>query len=131
MIFIASPYTVPHGTPEERKKIREARYQAALEHAGSLATQEIQCYSPIVHWHEVAKTFSLPKENEFWKKFNRKQLLMSRKVHVLTLPGWRSSEGVAWERKEAAKNNIPVETVDPSLGTVQRQTHLLNDAKPS
>lgn len=131
MIFIASPYSVSIGTPEERKRIREARYRSAIQACGKLAVQEKNCYSPIVHWHEVAKTFSLEKGNEFWKQFNRKPLLVSHELKVLTLPGWQASKGIEWELEVAYENDIPVEKMHPPTGTIQRQTALLTNAKQS
>lgn len=128
MIYIASPYSFSEGTPEENEKVREARYRAALEYCGRLMTEGVPCYSAIVHWHEVAKTFSLPKDAEFYERTNRHHLLTSTRVHLLTLPGWEQSTGVAKERRMAADNHIPVETIDPSPATIQEHTRLIQNA---
>lgn len=131
MIFVASPYSVEHGTPEEKKEIREARYYSARKHCGNLASREIPCYSPIVHWHEVAKTYSLEKGAAFWKRFNLPHLLSSHKLQILTLPGWESSEGIQWEYNMATKHGIPTQETNPSTAEIQRQTRLLENARPS
>lgn len=54
-------------------------------------------HSPIVEHHELAWTYMLPTEADFWERQNRRVLEACDFLFVLTLPGWEDSKGLAQE----------------------------------
>jgi len=105
-IYLASPYT--HDDPA----IMEERYLAVCLKASQLA-KEYHVYSPIIHWHPVAKLHGLPRDWEFWKKMNRADIEMRDEVHVLKLEGWSISIGIGSEILIAKEFNKPYKFIIP------------------
>lgn len=105
MIYLASPYT--HSDP----LVQERRYLACIQAMRFLLNEypDQAMYSPIVHWHEVAKILSLPKDAKFWEIQDFGMILKATRLVVLRIDGWSTSKGVAAEIEFAEKNNIPVE----------------------
>lgn len=65
-------------------------------------------YSPIVHWHNVAKTFNLPTDAQFWHEQNTLQLSKSD-IMVISIDGpYNSSCGVQYEIGYAASKDIQI-----------------------
>jgi hypothetical protein len=96
MIYLAQPYT---NSPDES-------YLAALRYvAGALP---VVIFSPIIHYHEVARTSDLPVDFRFWSQINHHFLARSSALRVLTLPGWDTSRGVRQEIEWARELNLPV-----------------------
>jgi len=102
MIYLASPYT--HDDPS----IREARYLKAAAETVRLAGLRHVVYSPIVHWHEVAKRHFLPHDASFWEHQNRSMLELATTLYILTLDGWKESLGVTQETLWAKQLHIPI-----------------------
>lgn len=102
MIYLASPYS--HPDPE----IREARYLKTVAETARLASLRHVVYSPIVHWHVVAKYHTLPYEASFWEHQNRSMLKLATTLYILTLDGWEESTGVTQELIWAKQLSIPV-----------------------
>lgn len=94
-IYLASPYTDPSNN------IMHQRYLAACKACGHLAGQNEIVYSPIVHWHNVAQMYQLPKDFEFWKTQDHSMIKLCSKVVVLCIDGWKDSKGVQSEIKFA------------------------------
>jgi len=107
MIYLASPYTHPD------LAVMEDRFDKMCRVAGAYMKQGIIVYSPIVHCHPIAVRVDLPRDWEFWKKFDTETVLASKMVHVIKLPGWETSKGIAAEVKIAQDAGIPVLYVDP------------------
>ena len=106
MIYLASPYSDPDPF------IREQRYlSAAKVLVERYLSQMIWAYSPIVHCHELAKIWTLPREFQFWKDYNQHMLILSTELHVLRLAGWQESAGIAHEIDVADKAEIPVKYI--------------------
>ena len=104
-VYLASPYTDPDPL------VREMRFSDALRHvACSTMAGEIM-YSPIVHFHECALVYTMPKDFEFWQKINFAMLSRAAELHVLQLPGWENSKGVAAEIAYAKAHGIPIRYV--------------------
>lgn len=102
MIYLASPYT--HADPA----VMEQRYEDVLEVVASLAASSLVVYSPIVHFHEVAKKYNLPRDYAFWQIQNIGMLKKADYVMVLRLEGWETSVGICGELEQANALHIPV-----------------------
>ncbi len=87
MIYLASPYS--HDDPY----IMESRFHAAAKKASELMKNGEIVFSPIVHAHPIAQ-YGLPKEWEFWQKFDEFFLSLASEIYVLMLDGWQESTGV-------------------------------------
>lgn len=94
-VYIASPYT--HKDP----LVRETRYLKVMEVLVAFGRCDIMAYSPIVHWHEVAKTFGLAPDEAWLYKHGLVMLRQSSSISVLMLEGWAKSTGVKLEIAEA------------------------------
>jgi hypothetical protein len=102
MIYVASPYT-----HRDRQRM-EVRYHAACDFTARLLNDKMWCYSPIVHCHELAKQFDLPRDFEFWKEYNIAMLNVCNKLFILGIDGWKESTGVTAELECARSLKIPV-----------------------
>lgn len=55
-------------------------------------------YSPIIHWHDSCKLYTLPSDAESWRRQNyTMQRAANGGLIILTLPGWKESKGVRTE----------------------------------
>lgn len=100
--YLASPYT--HASPLER----EHRYLAAAHALRQFLEAKIWIYSPIVHCHELAKVYIMPKEASFWKEYNFAMIRAGRRLRILRLPGWDNSVGVKEEIAYAIQLGKPL-----------------------
>lgn len=100
-IYLASPYTDPD------TGIMEARFKAAMEATADLLAESQWVYSPIVHCHELAKQYKLPRDFSFWRAYNFAMLAKASQLLVFQLPGWELSKGVAAEIDLARQLSIP------------------------
>lgn len=87
-VYLASPYSNPDPI------IREARYIATAEVLMTMLKNGIWTFSPIVHCHELSKTWQMPSDAEFWKAYDRAMIDAAASVSVLMLRGWEQSLGV-------------------------------------
>lgn len=101
-LYLASPYS--HENPE----VMKLRYLSAMDATAYLLKQNVAVYSPIVHCHEIANVHELPKDFEFWMKYNYRMLSPARKLLVLTIDGWEKSTGVRAEITYALTHCKPV-----------------------
>jgi hypothetical protein len=90
-IYVASPYS--HPDPD----IREKRFLAVRSYVGKMLKDGVPVFSPIVHCHQIALDFGLPTDASFWRNYAAAMLRNASYLHVLTLPGWEESIGVAYE----------------------------------
>ena len=109
-IYLASPYSHPDPI------VREARYLAAMREVAGCLRENITIYSPIVHYHELAKITDLPKEVEFWETYNYIMLRAAEMLWVLMLDGWEKSKGIEKEMAKAREFKIPVIQLNPKKG---------------
>ena len=89
MIYLASPYS--SGIAD----LMEHRYELAMRAVAGLFHQGIVVYSPIVHWHEVAKKHGLPRDYKPWVKQDEGMIDVCDEFWILTLEDWDQSSGVA------------------------------------
>lgn len=109
--YIASPYSSgireQLSTAEFQMLITD-RYYAVRNFTGWCLINKIFVYSPIVHCHDLANKFNLPKDAGFWKEYNEALLLGAQKLIVLCLDGWKESEGVQQEIEMARELWYPI-----------------------
>ena len=102
MIYLASPYS------DRDEAVMEQRFDAVCRKAGELMNAGHVVYSPIAHCHPIAVRVGLPRDWEFWRKFDREMLQGATSFLVLKLPGWEQSSGIAGERKIAESMGLVV-----------------------
>lgn len=100
--YVASPYY------HEAPLVREERYLHASHYIMNCLKNGEPVFSPIVHCHELAKIWGLPKDRDFWRSYNYAMLERALGLRVLRLNGWQSSAGVKEEIADAERLNIPV-----------------------
>lgn len=101
-VYIASPYSHPEPL------IREERYLRASYYLQQCLTSRKWAYSPIVHCHELAKIWNLPKDAAFWEDYNFTMLQRAARLEVLRLDGWDQSVGIKAELKKAETFGLPI-----------------------
>ena len=100
--YIASPYSHPLAL------IREERYLHVSYYLKQCLEKREWAYSPIVHCHELAKTWDLPKDAGFWEEYNFVMLRNATRMKILRLEGWEESVGIRAELAEAQRIHLPV-----------------------
>jgi hypothetical protein len=106
--YLAIPYT--DKDPEKmafRAEVSDLIY-AELTKQGRIV------YPPISCNHLVGLKYGLPKDWDYWSKFDLVFVGVSSKLLVVTLPGWGISIGVTDEIKNAKEKGIPIEYIDPT-----------------
>lgn len=102
LAYLASPHSHPDPA------VREERYEAALQATARLIACGVVVYSPIAHFHEIAKRHSLPNGWAFWQAADRALIVRCSRVIVLQIPGWRESKGITAELEFARDLKIPI-----------------------
>lgn len=100
--YIGSPYSHPEPLVREERFIRTSFYLMQCLRDCQWA------YSPIVHCHDMAKTWDLPKDANFWREYNFAMLRGAKRLKVLRLDGWQQSIGLTDERAEAERLGLPI-----------------------
>lgn len=111
--YIASPYTDPDPL------VREQRYLRVSEVVVTLLRNGIHCYSPVVHCHELSKTWGLPHDSSFWKEYDEVMIRAARGVTVVRLDGWARSVGVKGEIQLAIELGKPLSYISGDPGNVE------------
>lgn len=101
-IYIASPYSHPDA------EVRHERYSAAQRYLVHLLQERRWAFSPIVHCHDAAMKYDLPRDHEFWLDFDAVLLRRASEMHILCIEGWQESKGIAHERLFARMLELPV-----------------------
>lgn len=104
-IYLGQPYTHAKAAIREQRYFNAARYTASQLRIGQ------HIYSPIVHCHQLAIDFELPKNFEFWRDYNFSMLRMAKSMHILQMPGWEESLGLNAEIELAETLSIPIEYI--------------------
>lgn len=91
--YVASPYTDPDPA------VMASRYASALHFTASALSRGLFVYSPIVHCHEAAVKFTLPRHAEFWWSYNKAMLASAGAFIRLEIPGWAESKGLRQEEE--------------------------------
>lgn len=130
--FICSPYSSglrPEVKEQEalRTQALAGRFNQVLEFTAWCVRQNHTPFSPIVHCHEMAQRYSLPKDAKFWQEYNEIMLSFAGRVFVLGIDGWDRSEGVMMERVLAHELGIPVAlaTYNPGIEVHDKNRYTL------
>lgn len=102
LIYLSSPHA--HIDPT----VREFRYQLAMKALAQLIQLNYLIYSPIVHYHEMAKIHKFPASFTFWKEMDEDFIVHCGMVFVLMIDGWEASIGVKAEIELALNIGVPV-----------------------
>jgi hypothetical protein len=104
LIYVAQPYS--HNNP---KAVRERLRSGAEYIAKNLnCADDTVYYSPVCHGETVHQFGNAGSNYQVWEAHSIGMLSLASEVHVLCLPGWQLSVGVADEISYASKNGIPV-----------------------
>ena len=101
-VYLASPYT------HHDLRIVEERAEAVADAVAGFLRKGKFVYSPIVHCHEIAKKYDMPKDFGFWKAYNFAMLSKASSLWVMRLPGWEASVGVCSEIEFAKSFGLPI-----------------------
>jgi hypothetical protein len=110
LVYLASPYSHPSAA------IRQRRYEQVLEATRLLMQDGHHVWSPIVYTHPMAKT-GMAMDWGYWAAFDTMMLNRCQELWILTLDGWRDSEGIRSELRLAPRLAMPVRLV--SMGDVE------------
>lgn len=100
MIYLATPYSHP------KESVRNTRYLLAIRLVHLLMTdmnqldqsfQDEVVYSPIVHWHPIARRYKLPEGHEFWRSIDEQMIDLAHSVMFAMVKGWEASKGMKRE----------------------------------
>ena len=106
MIYLASPYSDPDPS------VRRWRFEAACKATAQMLRAGLIVFSPVVHSHPLTQ-YGLPTDWKFWHRYDLVYLEACSAMAVLTLDGWRESEGVSNEIKAANDLGIAFWTIKP------------------
>ena len=107
-IYLACPYS--------SKSYSERIYRANVANriAGILISQGHIVFSPISHGHAIASTCdNIQTDHLAWRELNHKMIRWSEEVHIITLPGYDTSEGITDERDYASELTKPIILIHP------------------
>lgn len=102
LIYLASPHT------SVDPMVREVRYLQAMKALAQLVQEGHLVFSPIVHTHELAKTYAWPMTFDYYAKLDLAWLEKVDELWVLMLEGWDESKGVTAEIKKMDELNKPI-----------------------
>jgi hypothetical protein len=107
IVYIASPYS------HSDAAVREKNYQLVSKYTAELIAGGQTAISPIAYGHPLLSFTDMPSDWEFWQSFCLDFLRVCSSIHVLRIPGWDQSRGVAEEIAFAQKLGIPVYHINP------------------
>lgn len=102
MVYLASPYS------HEDEEVREARYEAACKACLRLFLEGYAVFSPIVHWHNITKTYRLKTDHKTFEEYNKEILQRADEVVFFVIPGFVKSKGIAAELAWASSCQKPM-----------------------
>lgn len=100
--YLASPYSHPD------KRVIDYRVDLAYNHHALLLSRGVFSFCPVWSCHEAALRYDMPKDAEYWKRYNRAFIQVSAGIIVCDMDGWRQSKGVMWEFEMAGEFLLPV-----------------------
>lgn len=106
MILVSSPYSSKNEAEKLHRFDVVCKYTAKLVSIGEIA------FSPIVYGHTLLQYHDMPSDWPFWKNFCEAFLVNCSEMHVLMLPGWKESSGVAAEIEYAKTLNIVIKYIN-------------------
>ncbi len=129
-IYLASPYSHPNPL------VMDQRFYDVQEAAVKLFHRGHVVFSPIVHWHEAATRYALPRTAHHWEDYNDTMLEGASELWVLMLNGWDTSIGILQEIATAKRRSKPtsrvswpmLEVEQLSLGEIDQSRQVGNSA---
>ena len=110
MIYLATPYSHPD------ESVMERRFDEACKIAGELMAQGLVVFCPIAHTHPIAVRCELPRDWNYWEKFDEEFIRSSEKVIVAMMTDWQESKGVRAEIEIARRLGISIEFMSVPQG---------------
>jgi len=104
--YLASPYT------HSSKVVMRERYEQVMKFTYFSTKRGIVYFSPILYYHPLAVKYKMDVDFNSFIEFNSVFLENSCSIHILTLPGWKQSEGIMWEIKKAKLLNLDIRYID-------------------
>jgi hypothetical protein len=102
LVYLASPYS---GTPEQE----ESRFQQVAALAAEMMNARVNLFCAIAHSHPIAVAGGLPRDWEFWQRYDEEIIALCGHLVVATeIEGWDKSKGVAAEVEIAVRLGVAV-----------------------
>jgi hypothetical protein len=114
LIYLATPYS--HRDPV----VRERRFKEACRIAAHFISEGWLVFCPIAHGHPIAVagenvgTCWLPKNWDYWQKFDCKMLSACDELWIVMMDGWEESKGIDGEIDMAADLKKPIRFIGVS-----------------
>ena len=126
LYYLASPYSHVNEKNTLWNKLkakitRYRRFKAVTDAAVHLIKQGYTCIEPIAMCHYKSVKYDLPTGYSFWQKRDRWFIRKCEGIVVLTLKGWKESEGVSDEVKFARAKGLDVIYLDPNSYTTMAE----------
>lgn len=99
--YVALPYS--KACPAEKV----FRFELANKYTARLLKQGLKPFSPITHSHPL-RDYDVGTEWKHWQEYDEHVLRACKEIHVLMLPGWQDSVGLAAELKLAQEEGIRI-----------------------
>lgn len=115
MIYLASPYS------HKSADVMYNRYLTALRVTATLMRGGQHIFSPIVHCHHMAVQHAMPRDFEFWMKYDKHMIDISSGIIVLAIPGWQQSRGVTAELAYADEIVKAVSFIDREANEISEE----------
>lgn len=106
--YLAIPYT------HNNVFVKHFRAEVSNYIASELTKQGRIIFAPISAWHHIAMKYGLPGTFEYWKRLDEQFIAASKKLILVTLDGWKESNGINLEVSIADRFNVPIEYLDPT-----------------
>jgi len=107
MIYLASPYT------SADSDLMDRRYELICNACAGYTKSGLHVYSPIAHWHPIAKQYDLPRDADYWQEHNFLMIEYCPDFWAIKFPGWQSSIGLAAEVMKAKHIGRKVTYIEP------------------
>lgn len=101
-IYICSPYT-SQARGVEKLREEHKKYYNVSGYVAHLLRKEIQVFSPIVFAHNIAISYYLPGNVDFWFECEKAWIDWSTELHVYCDVGWEVSDGIDRELRYATR----------------------------
>lgn len=128
LIYLAAPYSYKQSSKEiglskpdvseKEKQVKMDRFEKATVVAGNLQKLGHTVFSPITHSHNIHEYCDMPGEFSYWEQHDYNMINRCDILFVLTLPGWKQSEGVQKEIYFAQSQQKPIFYIDENLRLV-------------
>lgn len=109
LTYLACPYSHPD------PNVQHMRHMIVNRVALELLKQGRFVYSPLTHNIPLSKLCNEIRNWAFWGKYDKAMLTKCNTLLVLTLPGWKTSNGVSAEIEFAKQLNLTIEMLDPII----------------